>query len=359
MVKASDKKTIIVTGIPGAGTKQFCERYKADTEGIGHNVQIYNAADYLLDASQRGPTFPPIGVKGILNMHPETLAAYRKTAFSNMYSDMKSRRNSQVDRHIIDMHAVMDWNKTTTLAWEYDTLHRFNADMYVSVIDKPSSVRANQRGTPHEAQNHGLDSLLYWMNNEVNMTEVFGQMTKKPVYILPVKQPGFTVESLLENYFLMYYQMSMTDATEEGYRRVSEFKAEIERLGAEINGLPTPIIDPRHIDIEPLDGLPQNEVDAINHQTTHRDLVWYIGKATDQVALYPEGAKLSVGVSQETMRGHETGNETFVIYKPKSDRIDARSPFFEISERVFDNDQQFLEFFPEYYARRLEELKRV
>ena len=344
-------KKVIITGIPGSGSTDFCNRYSALS---GLRVKTYNMGDRLLKMAQGDLKKPPITAENLLNLHPEFLDTLRDRAFDLALTIMAEERES-CDRLLIDMHCQFFWNDVLTNAYDWSYLTEINADMFVTIIDKPSTIKERQMATTHgRLQNHDFRDLLMWQNAEVNIANGWAASFGKPVYVLPSKQDPTTIESLLSNSFLIYFQMPMTDADSEADAMITAFKEKILAFGQEITGRPTPLIDPRTIDIETGAGLSKREEKMIRIQTVHRDLNWYIGEATDQVAYYPPGTTLSKGVSDESTRGFETGKNTFVVY-PSS----HTSPFMDIATKVFSSEDEFFEFFPKYLRKRIKTLARI
>ena len=146
----------------------------------------------------------------------------------------------------------------------------------------------------------------------------------------------------------------MTEASTEADAKIAEFKKQLLNLGRRLTGLPTPLIDPRTIDIESGAGLSQQEETIVRRHTVHRDLNWYITEASDLVAFYPKGAKLSKGVSDESTRGFETGKNVYVVYP-----TNHTSPFMDIATRVFVNDNEFFKFYEGYMPSRIKELRHI
>ena len=230
---------------------------------------------------------------------------------------------------LIDLHCQFFWNDVFTNAYDWHHLQQLAADLFVTLVEKPSTVRERQLATPQgRRQNHNLRDLLLWSNVEVNTAQGFASNFGVPHYVLPGKQDPLTIESLLRSAFLVYFQMPMTDASSEADAMITEFKQELLDIGRRLTGLPTPLIDPRTIDIESGTGLSPEEERAIRLQTVHRDLNWYIAEASDQVAFYPPGTMLSKGVSDESTRGFETGKNVFVIYPNQH-----FSPFMDIATK--------------------------
>jgi hypothetical protein len=150
--------------------------------------------------------------------------------------------------------------------------------------------------------------------------------------------------------------MPMTGITPEQNQRIEDFKNRLMDLGKKIVKMDIPIIDPRNIDMETGADLSYKVERAIRRHTNHKDLNWYIGRdASDLVAIYPEGTAISKGVSDETIRGLESGKNTFVIYpKPHSNT----SPFMDRAKKVFENETEFFEYYEKYLPQRLKELER-
>ncbi|MDO8669725.1 MAG: hypothetical protein Q7K65_05550 [Candidatus Buchananbacteria bacterium] len=344
-------KKVIITGIPGSGSTDFCSRYSA-LDSL--KVRTYNMGDRLLETAQESPQKPFITAENLLNLHPEFLCALRDRSFDRTLLMMKLDQRIY-NRFLFDMHCQFFWNDVLTNAYDWRYLTQISADMFITIIDKPSIIKERQMATnPGQLQDHDFRDLLLWQNTEANITSGWAANLCRPAYVLPSQQDPIIIESLLENAFLIYFQMPMTDASSEADAMITAFKERLLAVGQELTGRPTPLIDPRTIDIETGEGLSQKEERAIRIHTVHRDLNWYIPQASDLVAYYPPGTMLSKGVSDESTRGFETGKNAFVIFSNEN-----TSPFMDISTRVFTSEEEFFDFFPEYMENRLETLQRV
>lgn len=343
-------KRIILTGVPGSGTSNFSSKY---LEIADFNISSFNIGEILLGLAQESPRKPPVFAENLLNMHPELLDALRDRAFDMAISKMEKEQKPK-DRILIDMHAQFFWNDVLTNAYDWRYLTQINPDLFITLIEKPSTIRDRQLLTEQgQSQNHGLRDILLWQNIEVNVTSGWAANLGKPHYVLPGQQSPDIIESLLHNAFLIYFQMPMTDASSEADAMITEFKNRLLAIGRDLTGLPTPLIDPRTIDIETGDGVSKREEIAIRTQTVHRDMSWYIGQASDLVAYYPPNTTLSKGVSDESTRGFETGKNAFVIYPNQH-----TSPFMDMSTKVFTREEDFFDFYPEYMQKRLITLRR-
>ncbi|MFA6227718.1 MAG: AAA family ATPase [Patescibacteria group bacterium] len=346
-------KKIVITGIPGSGSTRFCNEYAvADPSRL--EINSYHSGNMLLTLAQETPQKPPITPENLLNLNPELLAALENRVFDSILASVANKQE-KCDRLVIDLHAQFFWNDVFINAYDWRHLRQLNPDMFITLIEKPSTVRERQLATPQgRVQNHSLRDLLLWSNAEVNTVEGLASNLGKPHYVLPGRQDPLTIESLLASAFLIYFQMPMTDASSEADQMITKFKEKLLTLGRRLTGLPTPLIDPRMIDMESNAGLSAKEELIIRRHTVHRDLNWYIPKASDQVAYYPLGTTLSKGVSDECTRGFETGKNVFVIWPSQH-----ASPFMDIATKVFPSEEAFFEFFSDYMPQRIKELKRV
>ncbi len=358
-MKKSNTKIIIATGISGSGSRKFCASYKK----LRKKVKIYNTGDMILELAQNDPETPNIPKENLLNLNPNKLKHLRDKAF-DIISDEINNHQNKYERIIIDTHAKFFWNDIYYNAFDWKHLNKIPVDLFLTIIDKPSVIRENQK--KHKAglsQDHDFRDLLLWQNNEVDTTAGWASKYGKPFYVLPSRQNFSIIDSLLESKFLIYFSMPMTDADSEANDMVTNFKKKLLNLGEDINYLPTPIIDPRHIDIEPNELIMEN-VDGknflfkkakrtVDRHTVHRDLNWYIPKATHIIAYYPQGTEVSKGVTDECTRAFETGKYVYVVF-----HRDNKSPFMELAHNVFRNEEEFFKFFPEHIEEQIRKGER-
>lgn len=341
-------KVIVVTGISGSGSRDFCSKYVESRK----DVIVYNTGDMIYELAKNSSEEPPFPKENLLNLHPRVLNSLRDNVFEKILDSLqKDKRN--YEKIVIDTHAQFFWNKIFENAYNWKYLSKLNSDMFVSIIDKPSSIKDIQMTEEERRQDHDLVSLLIWQNMEVNVTKGWASNYQKPFYVFPKRQNPLIIESLLDNRFSIYFQMPMTEASSEQNKRISDFKKKLVDTGEEINGLPTPVIDPRDIDMETSFGLSEQEKEYIRSHTVHRDLDWYIPEVTDLVAFYPEGTSVSKGVSDESTRGFETGKNAFVIFSKT-----PTSPFMDIATKVFHSEDEFFKFFPDYMRMRIGQLRK-
>lgn len=353
-------KIIVVTGIPGSGTTEFCANYeKLDTSRL--RVKAYNLGDMLLNMVQGVPQKPPIFAENLLDLHPEFLKSLTDRVFDAVLAQVE-KDQYEYDVLAVDTHFQFFWNGIFTNAYDGRYLARLNPDMFVTLIDKPSVIKKRQMATAQgRKQNHNLRDISLWTNVDFNAARAVASYLNKPHYILPGKQNPWTVQWLLYNAFLMYLQMPITGISSEANDRITQFKERIDLIFHRLTGIPfAPLIDPRTIDIEPDSELSPEEKFVIFQQTWYRDLNLYIPEASDLVACYPPETDLSKGVGDETTRGFETGKNAWVIYPEHKDHDNRNlSPFMYLSSGVLREEERFFEFFDGYMQERIKVLKRA
>ncbi len=342
-------KIIVVTGIPGSGSKGFCLGYPETRK----RVKVYRTGDMILEMAQAysGPGIPK---ENLLNLQPDMLANLRDKAFEKLTEEIK-RDKENYDIIFIDTHAQFFWNNVYLNAYDWKHLNNIHADMFITIIDKPSSIRERQlKSATGRSQDHDLRDLLLWQNIEANVTEGWASKYGKPFYVFSSKQNPEDIDALLENSFMIYSSFPMTDADPVATSRINNFKQRLREIRKSVDGHETPLLDPADIDIETGPELSEKERQAIDDQTVHRDLNWDITQATHVVAYYPnDQVNLSKGVSDECTRANETGKYVFVIC-PRA----RLSPFMDIAHKVFRDEDEFFVFFKEHLERVLNNFRR-
>jgi len=337
-------EVITVTGISGSGSRTFCQRYTSE------KIKIYHTSDMTSILAQDSQ-IPPIPKCNLHNLHPSILADRVSYAYNLIKDDLPNAKSSN-NKVFIDTHAQFFWNQ----AWT-NTGYPLNlpVDMFVTIIDKPSSIKDRQMQNEYgKTQTHDYRDLLFWQNLEVNITALWAKYTNKPHYVFSSKQNPDTIDSLLENYFLVYSSFPMTDSESDNNKKIVNFKTRLRSLRREIDGKETPILDPADVDIETDPALADVVRETISRQTVLRDLEWDIKKSTHVVAYYPdEKISLSKGVSDECTYAMQQAKFVYVICPRKK-----ISPFMEIAHKVFQDEEQFFSFFKKHMQDSLENYKR-
>lgn len=120
-------KKVVIAGIPGSGSTQFCEGYE---QANIHRLRIlnFNMGEILLESAKNTLHRPPIPAENLLNLNPELLSALQKKAFDKVLLKIKNSENS-CDRILIDMHCQFFWNDIFWNAYDWSDLSELGADM--------------------------------------------------------------------------------------------------------------------------------------------------------------------------------------------------------------------------------------
>jgi hypothetical protein len=237
-------------------------------------------------------------------------------------------------------------------------LSNIDSDMYISIIDKPSSIKLAQKKTGMaKYQNHDLYDLLIWQAHEMMQTKYLAG--DKPMYVFSNKQHPSIIDAMIYSNFLIYFQMAITDANKKEREEISNIKDQMDQVAQKNYGWHTPIIDPRDIDIDSGKGITKKEEQAFRMHTVYRDEKIFIAQATGLVAYHtkpknPKKMLWSVGVSDESKEGSESGKDVFNVMPGR----DFYSPFLDRATENFSSLKDFFKFFPDYVRERTEALKR-
>ena len=156
----AEGKVIVVTGISGSGSRDFCRRYAENRE----KVKIYHTGDMIYQLSLKCSEEPPIPIENFLNKRPSDLDKLREVVFEHIFRNLDEDRK-KYDRIMIDTHGQFFWNDAFHNAYNWKHLGNLDTDLFISMIEKPSTIRLNQMRTEHgKSQGHDLRDLLLWQN---------------------------------------------------------------------------------------------------------------------------------------------------------------------------------------------------
>ena len=344
-------ETIVINGISGSGSKQFCDRYGRFREEnyVEGKTMVFHTGDMIYNFAQN-PRLPQIPKENFLNLEPERLSGARDRAFEAVLEE----RNQDYVRVIVDTHARFFCNHVFSNAFDAHYLMKLDPDLFLTIIDDPFRIKKRQMQTPEgRAQNHRIEEILYWQNEEIETTRSMADLLRKPHYVLPSSQNPEIVESLLENEFSIYFSIPMTDAKSEARERIDEFEGRLLKLGEGINAVPTPVIRP--IEIEETWKVPEELKEVVDRHTIYTDADVWVPSVTHVVVYYPSGAGISKGVSDESVRGYRgLGKYVYVVDVGRK----KKSPFMGLATGVFGKEKDFFNFFEEHMKEKMKALRR-
>ena len=109
-------KKIVVTGISGSGSRDFCARYARGNLGK-EDVKVYDTGEIICRMAQNYLEEPIIPKENLLNLHPKILGSLQDRAFEGIIDDIEDNKG-RYDRIVIDTHAQFFWNDVLTNAYD-------------------------------------------------------------------------------------------------------------------------------------------------------------------------------------------------------------------------------------------------
>ena len=365
---------IIVTGTVGLDKQRYLQAALAYAQDAGHSAHLCHVGALMYAEA------PDVAPGRILDLPLSRLHGLRRSVMKDILALAPDETNL-----IVNTHATFRWRHGLFPAFDFDQLARFQADLYVCLLDTVETVHA--RLIAEHDINHSLKDLLVWREEEILATELMmlgASGTRQTIgaavpsradaprfYIMAVGRNHQTAEMFYRLLFepwrpKAYISFPMTHVANETdiRRKIDNFRREIARYFT--------VFDPA--DMEEFDlytaaaeasrqGLKVLEVDVlhapvrfevaeilqvagdIHAQIYARDFM--LIDQSDMIISYipemPSGKPgLSSGVERELQHAHEATREVYVIWKPKV----KPSPFItETATRVFPNLDEAADFF--------------
>jgi hypothetical protein len=261
---------------------------------------------------------------------------YRKIGFELM-------KRKPVDA-IIRAPATIQWNGINVKLKDAEEIATYvQPDAIVTLIDAEWDVVRRIKETKDNPLCDNLkkfgcnhSSVLYWMNEEVSLSEDWAKAMRIPHYVVPVTQHPLCLYKVIKypDTPVFYVSYSMTHADESTRALINAAIKRLCRIGL--------VIDPQSIEI-PKGELGKHDRQITRAFTVHRDLHWFVGKARAVVAIHPYDHRppLSTGMMDELGHARDYLKERFMVFP------DGRSPFTTNSyieeDHVFPDVDAFFE----------------
>lgn len=312
----------ICTGISGAGRTDYLEKFVQYAAKRKKKIKLYSVGKLIFEHAKIADI--PLTKENVLNTSPSTLRALRSAVFEKILADIDNHENV-----IVDTHADFFWKKIFTRAHDWDYLMKIKADMYTVIIDEVQGIAANlKKDLQWKTQSITQDEILAWQNVEVNDTKGWGELFRKPSYVICRAQPLETVYKLMFHPEMrpVYASFPMTHLSNpKNRRRIKNFVSRLNEYFV--------VFDPATIEIGPAASL----MDSF--QTVNRDLWWDIEQSHMVIGFFPE-IVLSTGVINELREGYEANKEVYLIFPKKT-----KSPFTTYyTHEIFYSENEFFNF---------------
>ncbi len=355
---------VIVSGTVGINKAAYLKRAAAIAREQGQNMSIAHVGEMMYDEA------PDVVSGRILDLPLARLHLLRRSVFKDILA-----RTEKEDNLIINTHAVFRWRHGLFPAFDFDQLAKFDADMYICLMDSVDCLHARLLND-HQID-HSLKDLLVWREEETLATEMMingcRMVSRKnrdaKFYTLAVGKDHKTAHTFYQLLFerhkaRAYFSFPMTHISD-----LPETQEEIDRLRG-VLGRKYIIFDPADLEEQDIfvEALQASQMGAkviektimgqsftfsvadilavsgdIHAQIYARDFM--LIEQADMIISYipalPDGRPcLSSGVERELQHAHEATKEVYVIWIPQA----APSPFVtETATKIFYSVEEAIE----------------
>lgn len=335
-------KTIIATGIPGCGRKDYLARWEAYCRERGRNVQVFPVGEMMSEEAARIGF--DLNMDNVLNGDPDFLNALHLAVFHRIRFEIATSGH-QYDAIVPTVHSFFSWTARFQRAYDRSLFSRFSPDLFVTFIDYGAKIlerlsnRAQWQGEKLTAQ-----KILDWQNVEVETTSGIADFAAKPFFTLAVEQPISTLYKLIFHPEIepVYIAMPITHLKSPAARAsIDAFIKRLDRYFTVFNPLAIGDSEAVRLDDSNVDLAP------FNH-TVYSDLYWLIRQVKKVIVYWPEKIVSSPGREHETHAAFTKTKDVWVIYPPKE-----ASPFVPyFSTKLFRGEESFFAFLDERYPER-------
>lgn len=176
---------VIFTAQTGVSSKEFLDRFLESSKERSVNTELFHIGPMMYELDK---TVLP---GRILKLHPSRLRTLRQLAFERILSEGTSQNI------FIDTHATFWWKGGMFFGFDLDHLKRFNADLYITLIDDADTTFVRWREQAEATNTITLSDVLVWRDCEINTTSLLALIHSKPHYLLATSHPFEVLSGLL------------------------------------------------------------------------------------------------------------------------------------------------------------------
>ena len=318
-----------VTGVSGSERIELLNELATYCTKKGKKVAVHDVGDLIrMECEKHG--FKVVAQR-ILDMDRARLDILRSAALKEVM--IRILKEPDVDLHLIGVHATFRWKSRLIKGISFNDVMDIEPDGFINIVRDIREVYEANKKNP-KWDEHGppkLDETQMWMMEEEFLTEVLGEVNKKPVYLIARKHPLDNLYDLFfskkKKIYLSYPITAVRDSNPELLDRIQGPILEgLKHMFVVFN--PLDIKDMRltyagaEKDIPGLIG----EIDAkaiglIKTRTVERDFQFI--DQSDAVVVFYLTDKVSPGVLAEIYYAHRNQKQVFITFKH------GRSPFME------------------------------
>lgn len=343
---------IFCTGTSGSGRHEYIMRFVEYAKDHGEDIKVFDVGKMLFQAAERSGV--NVTAEKILDTSQQTLNALRAAVFEEILKESKNTKN-----YVVLSHGCFRWEKRLTHAMDIYYLNELLPDIYITIIDDISKVKANLDNTKQWRGKISLKELLMWREEEIFVTKLMADYQKKSFYILAKNQPPETLFKLafrpkMEKIYLSYPITHLKD-NKEHMNGKDKLYRELNRKFVVYDPLAIKDMDLLYLieDKEPEDTVTlapeegehsfsykeiSDAEEDIKSQVQSRD--YNLIDQSDMIVVYYPTDLMSQGVSMEMKYSYDNNKNVYAIHPYEA------SPFFEtLCEKIFSTPEECLEHF--------------
>lgn len=223
-------------------------------------------------------------------------------------------------------------------AFDFYYLNLLSPDLYVTVIDSISRMRARLESSQQWRGRLSLKDMLVWRDEETFLTKSIADFQGKPFFVIPASQPPETLYRLMSDHrapkaYLSYPMTHVGEGAEDLRSRLRDFVSRLRSRGLIV-------FDPGEVEDLEGEGLEPEELEAVKEdiydQTVARD--YQLIDQSDFVIVYYYVPVMSPGVLSEMTYAFSNAKDVYVVFRG------PESPFFRYySTRIFKDEDELFE----------------
>jgi adenylate kinase len=351
---------VVATGISGTGRGLCLSKLEALAKADGRKFRIFETGEMMFETARKlGIDIPE---DKILDLSPSTLNFLRTTVFEQII-----RESKEVEDVVISTHACFRWKKHLIQAFDFHYLDQIQPDVYVTIIDTITSVRARLDGMSQWKGQMSMKDILVWRDEEVLVTKSIADFQRRPFFVVPQAEPPETLFNLLyrPDAPKAYLSYPITHVSDEAWdKKKDAFKARLRGLGlvvfdpisiedaellifleeARKKGEKTVTYSKGEVAVS-FDAKEAEEVsDDISDQIVARD--YQLIDQSDMIVVYYFLPVMSPGVLSEMTYGFTNKKNVYALFKG------PESPFFKYySTRIFQDEEALVTFLKDRFPK--------
>lgn len=342
-------KKWFVTGVSGSERIEILNELAAYCMGKGKNVLVHDVGDIIKNECSKHRIH--LVDQRVLDMDRTQLEILRAAALKEV--QIRILRESNVDLHLIGIHATFRWRSRLMSGISYQDIVELKPDGFINVVRDVKEVVEANRKNPKWSEDGppNLKETQEWMMEEEFVTEVLAEVNRKPIFLIARKHPIDNIADLFftnkKKIYLSYPITAVRESSQDLLDRIQgPILDELKKLFVVFN--PLDITDMRLTYKEAKTTMPElvsdidhKAIELIKKRTIERDFQFI--DQSDAVVVFYLTEKVSPGVLAEIYYAHRNQKPVFMVLPH------GKSPFVEDAvTKITDSIEEIMQNLHEF-----------